>query len=221
MIRTMKTATKISLFVSLMMVQKQTKAQSVDTSRFVMQVVFVQYDASSSDDGITLKWTTILETNLGAYIIERSNGNDVFTEVGRINAKGSNYVSVPYTFTDKNPMKGINVYRLKMVDTRGGFKYSEYKQFIWTKVLSSEHGIKSYPNPAKPGNSIQIDVAFKGAISIQLLNIKGARLDINNQNIGAHGSLVYRLPSSLEKGMYIIVVTNNANESRQAKVMIM
>ncbi len=217
----MKTATKISLLVSLMMLQKQTKAQSGDTSRFVMQVVFVQYDASSSDEGITLKWTTILETNLGAYIIERSNGNDVFTEVGKINAKGSNYVSVPYTFTDKNPKKGINVYRLKMVDTRGGYKYSEYKQFNWTKSLTSEHGIKSYPNPAMPGNTLQLDVAFKGSISIQLMNIKGARLDMNNQNVGAHGSLAYRLPSNLEKGMYIIVVTNSANESRQAKVMIL
>jgi hypothetical protein len=64
-------------------------------------------------------------------------------------------------------------------------------------------------------------VAFKGPISIQLLNIKGARLDLNNQNVGTHGSLTYRLPSSLEKGMYILVVTNSANESRQAKVMIL
>jgi hypothetical protein len=220
MIRTMKTATKISLFVSLMMLQKQTKAQN-DTSRYVMQVVFVQYDASSSDEGITLKWTTILETNLGAYVIERSNGNDVFTPIGKINAKGSNNVSVPYSFTDKNPVKGINVYRLKLVDTRNGFKFSEYKQFIWTKTLTSEQGIKSYPNPAIPGNTLQIDVAFKGSINIQLLNIKGARLDLNSQNVGTHGSLTYRLPSSLEKGMYILVVTNSANESRQAKVMIL
>ena len=103
MIRRMKTATKISLFVTLMLLQKQTKAQT-DTTRFVMQVVFVQYDASSSDDGITLKWTTILETNLGSYVIERSNGDENFTAIGKIIAKGSNNVSVPYSFTDKNPM---------------------------------------------------------------------------------------------------------------------
>jgi hypothetical protein len=72
-----------------------------------------------------------------------------------------------------------------------------------------------------PGNTLQLDVAFKGSISIQLMNIKGARFDMKNQNIGAHGSLAYRLPSNLEKGMYIIVVTNSTNESRQAKVMIL
>ncbi len=220
MIRTMKSATKISLVLSLMMFQKQLKAQS-DTSRFVMQVVFVQFDAASSDEGITMKWTTILETNLGAYIIERSNGSENFTEIGKINAKGSNNVSVPYSFTDKNPMKGINVYRLKLVDTKGGVKFSEYKQFIWTKTLNSEQGIKSYPNPARPGSTLQIDVAFKGSISIHLVNINGARLDLNNQNIGAHGTLNYRLPSSLEKGIYLLVVTNGANESRQTKVMIL
>jgi hypothetical protein len=220
MIRKMKTATKISLLVSLMMLQKQAKTQT-DTTRFVMQVVFVQYDASSSDEGITLKWTTILETNLGSYIIERSNGNENFTEIGKIIAKGSNNVSVPYSFTDKNPMKGVNVYRLKLVDTKGGVKYSEYKQFIWTKMITSEQGIKAYPNPAKPGSTVQIDVALKGTISIQLLNIKGARFDVNTQNIGAHGTLSYQLPSSLEKGLYIMVVTNSANESRQTKVMIL
>ena len=220
MIRRMKTATKISLFVSLMMLQKQSKAQT-DTTRFVMQVVFVQYDASSTEEGITLKWTTILETNLASYVIERSNGSENFTEIGKIIAKGSNNVSVPYSFTDKNPMKGVNVYRLKLVDTRGGVKYSEYKQFIWTKTLTDEMGIKTYPNPAKPGSTVQIDVAFKGTINIQLLNIKGARFDVNTQNIGAHGTLSYQLPSSLEKGLYIMVVTNSANESRQAKVMIL
>jgi hypothetical protein len=220
MIRTMKTATKISLFVSLMMLQKQSKAQS-DTTGYVMQVVFVQYDASSSTEGITLKWTTILETNLATYIIERSNGNENFSEIGKIIAKGSNNVSVPYSFTDKNPMKGINVYRLKLVDTRGGSKYSEYKQFVWAKSLTSDLGIKTYPNPATPGNTLQIDIPFKGNISIQLLNIKGARMDFNHQNIGAHGTLTYTLPSSLEKGLYILVVTNSANESRQAKVMIL
>jgi hypothetical protein len=216
----MKTATKISLFVSLMMLQKQTKAQT-DTTRFVMQVVFVQYDASSTDEGITLKWTTILETNLASYVIERSNGSENFTEIGKIIAKGSNYVSVPYSFTDKNPLKGVNVYRLKLVDTKGGVKYSEYKQFIWTKTLTDETGIKTYPNPARPGSYVQIDIAFKGTINIQLLNIKGARFDISTQNIGAHGTLNYQLPASLEKGMYIMVVTNSANESRQAKVMIL
>ena len=220
MIRTMKTAAKVSLFVALMMLQKQSKAQS-DTTGYVMQVVFVQYDASSANEGITLKWTTILETNLGAYVIERSNGSENFSEISKINAKGSNNVSVPYSFTDKNPLKGINVYRLKLVDTRGGVKYSEYKQFIWTKSLTSDLGIKTYPNPATPGNTLQIDVAFKGNINIQLLNIKGARMDFNYQNVGAHGTLSYNLPSSLEKGLYILVVTNSANESRQAKVMIL
>jgi len=220
MIRRMKIATKISLIVTLMLLQKQTKAQT-DTTRFVMQVVFVQYDASSSDDGITLKWTTILETNLGSYVIERSNGDENFTAIGKIIAKGSNNVSVPYSFTDKNPMKGVNVYRLKLVDTKGGAKYSEYKQFIWTKAMTNEQGIKTYPNPATPGSLVQIDVAFKGTINIQLLNIKGARFDLNTKNIGAHGTLSYQLPSSLEKGMYILVVTNSANESRQSKVMVL
>lgn len=220
MIRQMKTLAKFSLIVSLMMLQKQAKAQS-DTVRFAMQVVFVQFDATSSDDGITLKWTTILETNLAAYVIERSNGVDGFVEIARIIAKGSGSVSVPYSFNDKTPNKGINLYRLRMLDTRGSSKYSEYKQFIWTKSLTSQQAVKSYPNPAAPGKTIQIDVAFKGEINIQLLNMKGARVAINNQNIGAHGSLLYQLPSSIQKGLYILVLTNNANESLQGKVMIL
>ena len=222
MIRKMKTATKISLIVSLMMMQKQTRAQVVtDTTHYTMQVVFVQYDATSSDDGITLKWTTILETNLATYLIERSNGNEDFTEIGRITAKGSGSVSVPYSFTDKNPKRGVNVYRLRMVDTRGGSKVSEYKQFMWTKVQFNDQGIRTYPNPAAPGNTLQLEVAVKGAISIQLLNIRGARFDLSNKSVGLHGTLEYRLPSNLEKGIYIIVVTNSSNESVQTKVMIM
>ena len=217
----MKTATKISLFISLMMFQKQSRAQGIDTSRFVMQVVFVQFDAASSDEGITLKWTTILETNLATYVIERSNGSEDFKVIDKITAKGSSNISVPYSYTDKNPLKGINVYRLKMVDTKGGFKYSGYKQFVWTKSLTHSGGIKAYPNPSAPGNTIQIDVAFKGTINIQLLTLNGERISMLNQNIGAHGALTYQLPSKAKKGMYILILTNSANESYQTKVMIM
>jgi hypothetical protein len=221
MIRTMKTATKISLFVTLMMLQKQSKGQGSDTTRYMMHIVFVQFDGTSSDEGINLKWATILETNLATYVIERSNGNEMFTEIGRITAKGSSSVSISYSFTDKNPKRGINVYRLKLVDTRGGYKESEYKQFIWTKTQLNEKGIRSYPNPSTSGNTIQIEVAVKGEVSIQLLNIKGARYDFRNKSVGVHGTLEYQIPSNLEKGIYILVVTNNANESFQTKVMIM
>ncbi len=217
----MKTATTLTLFIALMMTQQQTKAQSLDTSRFVMQVVFVQYDASSSDEGITLKWTTILETNLASYVIERSNGTDAFIAVGKINAKGSSNVSVPYSFIDKNPLKGINVYRLKMVDTRNGAKYSDYKQFVWTKSLTHESGLKAYPNPSSAGTTLQIDVAFKGTINIQLLTMNGGMMDQMNQNIGAHGALHYQVPAKIKKGMYILLVTNSANEMHQTRVMIM
>ena len=94
---------------------------------FSMTVVFVEFDITAKSNGNQINWSTILETNLAKYEIQRSTSNQSFETIATIQAKGSNAVTVNYTFTDTKPLNGKNIYRLKMVDTRNGVQYTANK----------------------------------------------------------------------------------------------
>ncbi|HQW92825.1 MAG TPA: right-handed parallel beta-helix repeat-containing protein [Ferruginibacter sp.] len=71
-----------------------------------------------------LQWTTVTENNSSHFNIERSNDGQFFETVGRVNASGFSTTELLYYFTDAAPLKGVNYYRLAMVNTDGKKEYS-------------------------------------------------------------------------------------------------
>jgi hypothetical protein len=130
---TTKSLTALFCFLGLLTGALNSSAQAVKDSvvvpkSYVLQVVFVDFEAYSSESGNVIEWSTILEANLAKYEIERSVDNKPFEKIGEIKAKGvQSSVTSVYSFTDTRPATGKNIYRLKMVDTRNGFKYSANK----------------------------------------------------------------------------------------------
>jgi hypothetical protein len=93
-----------------------------------------------------LDWTTATELNLDYYVIERSTNGHDFETIGTLDVENPNsIVTKNYTFTDTKPAKGINYYRLKIVDTDKSFEYSKTVIIYLNNV---ESPISIYPNPA-------------------------------------------------------------------------
>ena len=80
-----------------------------------------------------LEWSTGAETNLDAFIIERSSDGYNFLAVTRVEATGS---YSEYSYTDASPldldMDRSFYYRLKMLNDDGSFRYSETKEVTLT-----------------------------------------------------------------------------------------
>lgn len=86
----------------------------------------------SQSDNVVLSWHTTTEDNLREISIERRTVNGVFTEIGKLPAKGDNST---YTFVDENAFKiddGVYMYRLKFV-------YNDGKQPTYSAELSVTH----------------------------------------------------------------------------------
>ena len=86
----------------------------------------------SNSDNVVLKWETTDEDNLRETCIERKTVNGVFSEIGKVAAKGDNS---SYMFVDENAFKtegGIYLYRLKFV-------YSDNKVPGYSAELSVTH----------------------------------------------------------------------------------
>jgi hypothetical protein len=84
-------------------------------------------------DHSRLEWNSGEETNLDAFIVERSSDGQSFMAVTRIESNGS---YSEYSFTDSSPldvdMNRSFYYRLKIIDHDGTFRYSETKEVTLT-----------------------------------------------------------------------------------------
>lgn len=88
---------------------------------------------------VLLSWTVVEEINLEGYVVEKSTNGQRFTEIGKVQANNQ----TNYQLIDQNAAKGINYYRLKMVDKDNSFKRSEIRKIL----LNTPGNITLHPNP--------------------------------------------------------------------------
>lgn len=94
------------------------------------------------------------------------------------------------------------------------------KEMIWEKqygasVLSTDftNNIATYPNPAKNTLTIELATAQSNEVTIELMDLTG-KIVTRIDNITMINANQYKVDvSSLEKGMYVVKVTNGAEVS--------
>lgn len=90
---------------------------------------------------VQLNWEIPLEETSVKFIIERSKDALDFSEIGAIPVSETSLNS--FSYRDENPIKGINYYRLKVIDKDGSYFYSNI-----IKIVISVKEILIRPNPA-------------------------------------------------------------------------
>lgn len=187
---------------------------------FSLTVVFVEFDITPKPNGNQISWSTILEANLGKYEIQRSTSNQSFETIATIQAKGSNAVTINYSFTDTKPLTGKNIYRLKMVDTRNGVQYTANKIINGDKQTLEIQGFHAYPNPARPGTALTINVNNPGKYAVRIINLTG-KIMYTSRVVNAHLSpLNVQIPASFSAGMYVIDITEEEGSHHYQQKLI-
>lgn len=122
-----------------------------------LPVELISFSGKNEGRENKLFWATATESNLEKYTIERSADGVNFESIGSILPEAANSdVSKNYSFTDVQPEKGINYYRLNIIDLDDKYEYS---QVIVLFVDDLKNEISLYPNPTT--NFIEI----KGVVS--------------------------------------------------------
>lgn len=116
-----------------------------------------------------LQWATSYEEQTSHYEIEQSSDGAVFKKIGTVKAAGNSTVRKDYQFTDINPVKGWNYYRIRQVDLDGKSTYSKVITLLNRKNLVNP---LLYPNPAR--NQVYIELPTgNGYESVQVYNGNG------------------------------------------------
>ncbi|HCY89709.1 MAG TPA: hypothetical protein DHV17_05565 [Chitinophagaceae bacterium] len=167
-----------------------------------LPVTLLNFDAQRNGSVNLLKWATSQELNSSRFLVERSSDGRNFTEIGVVNAAGFSNDRRDYRFTDASPVKGINYYRLRMVDIDDTYKYSEVKNV--RNLGMSE--ISFAPNPVQDFIRLSIDAEKSEKATVRITDMSGKLVQTSALSV-VNGSNQFTLNSStLAKGTYILTV---------------
>lgn len=92
-------------------------------------VLPVKWDAftatKNQGNSVELNWKVSNEIDNRFFVVEKSGDGKMFRDVARVLSKGNG--ANHYTWTDPQPVPGINYYRIRQVDIDGNYTYSIVK----------------------------------------------------------------------------------------------
>ncbi len=102
----------------------------------------VPWSAEKNDQGVLMQWTCPNSSPIQYFEIERSTDGIRFQLIKRVYA---NPPATSYSAQDRDPSKGKNFYRLKIIHANGHTEYSNIIVISWS--MRSVH-LSIFPNPA-------------------------------------------------------------------------
>lgn len=141
-----------------------------------------------------LAWKTSSESNADRFTVERRNQQSSWSAIGDVAAKGTSNEVERYTFTDRSPLNGVNLYRLKMTDLDGTYAYSS----IVSADFNFNHEPLLRPNPATDYITFS---DWSKVANVKVLNQKGNLILTNKEK---EEKLDIR---SLSSGLYLLRIT--------------
>ncbi|HEY9002983.1 MAG TPA: MBG domain-containing protein [Mucilaginibacter sp.] len=117
---------------------------------------------------VQVVWDTKNEENYTNFTVERSiDGGQTFAVLGGVPATGAGN----YGFTDKSPIVGMNLYRLKQEDINSKITYSPIVPIGYANTVNgfAQNSVNIYPNPA--AGRINLAIATPSAVPSNSYNI--------------------------------------------------
>jgi hypothetical protein len=146
--------------------------ETVTTYTAVVPVDLFKFAAKPTENGNLLDWATASEHNNSRFEIERAENATDFERIGEVKGSLNSNSLNTYSFLDKNPLLGINYYRLKQVDMDGTFMYSKTLSVSNIKDEKDAH-IFIHPNPASDVLVVQSLTDNTVNKTVELINLQG------------------------------------------------
>ena len=121
-----------------------------------------------------LEWETTSETNSKNFQIERFDPDkNEWSLVGVVNAAGNSASPKSYSYFDRNPHSGTNIYVLRQFDLNGSNRPAQTIEVYFDGF--ADRVLEVYPNPVSEG--AQFNVRYEShedcAANMSILNIEG------------------------------------------------
>lgn len=177
-----------------------------DESSQILPITLSYFSVTKNTNRAILKWQTESEFNFSHFIIERSADAKNYQEIAKIYGTGGSNKVASYIYEDLQFEKGLNYYRLKLVNKDGSYNYSTAENVDFATLSS----IRVYPIPAKDKITVE-GVSTANATVYTIIDINGKTV----KQVTASGSSYSINIETLATGSYYLLIKNGTNTTTQ------
>jgi hypothetical protein len=161
-------------------------------------IKLLSFNAVKQNKSVYLSWETSTEVNSSHFEVQTSTNGTNWQPIGTVTAAGTSNTTQRYSFIHSSPGKGINYYRIKLVDLDAKFEFSPTKAISF----STGTGITILPNPTI--DKVYITSGISGTVQLHIYSAEG-RLIQSIKNFVMGNSIDM---SSLAAGTYVLRITD-------------
>lgn len=110
-----------------------------------LPIGLIDFQVAPTGNTVVLNWTTSSEKDNDYFSLERSIDGSDWQQLGIVDGAGTSNQQRNYTFTDQNPLPGIQYYRLRQVDLNGDDIFSGMAS---VQFMLPTDQVLLYPNPS-------------------------------------------------------------------------
>ncbi len=172
----------------------------------ILPVSLKTFAVQKAGNSTRIFWTTEQEINSKEFIVERStDGGRTWTAIATVAAAGNSNAAINYTTTDFSPAKGINFYRLKIVDIDSKFSNSVQRSVLF----GNADVVLITPNPATSFANIYMGKAGNSLSEIIVTDMNGKQVE----RVRTTQQTYSLSTANYSKGVYVIKVISEAASS--------
>ncbi len=159
-----------------------------------------------------LEWSTAVEENIAAYVLQRSANGTVWENIATLEAKGSTLRGHQYTYDDLSPLPR-GYYRLQILEADQNAAPS-YSGIVSLNRAGALFGIEAaYPNPVSEQLNIRFNTPQEGIAVAQITDMTG-RIVSRQQLAAIEGSNNASVQvTQLQAGVYFIAIATEQSIS--------
>ena len=183
------------------------------TAAFPLPITINYFNGTKQGINHLLNWkVTCTNTSSAIMTLERSADSRNFISINSITADAVR-CNQPFSYTDVNPIKGMNYYRLKLVDADGKISYSSIVALL--NAVKGFDIVSIAPNPVVTDNfKLNIACAQGSKIEVSIYDMQGRLVNRQSLNlIAGFNSLPFNV-ASLSSGSYTIRGSINDDKTR-------
>jgi hypothetical protein len=157
---------------------------------------------------VKVSWTTSGEVNTKYFEVERSADGRNYNTIARIDAAGNSISVLNYQAIDKNPISGLNYYRLKIINIDDKFTYSNQVVIdLGNEVLWLD---KIYPNPFMQQVNASFRLPKNQSYQINIKDVLGRVVFTKSGKADENGLIEEALVlNNLTGGQYFLEIISN------------
>ncbi len=175
-----------------------------------LPVTGLQTSAVRNNNDVTIKWSTLTESNTSHFVVEKSTNGKDWEAIGSEAAAGNSIFKKEYSLNDTKPATE-NYYRIQQVDIDGTFTYSNV---VTIRVNASVIKASTYPNPFTAGIQIDVKAESNQAVSVNLYDMNGKVVkQVNTELRKGSNSLAMNDLKNMPAGMYLMDITSREGQS--------